>query len=271
MRTLGIFRFKAALAIAFVAPQLVAQVPSAELNPEFQSDLLRYVEDNLPIQNPKQNQFEAQCYEHLLLHAKHYPDELLSRSSSRHVNFAHLFGDDRARYRGKLIHIEGRLRLLRQYDSPDTLKRADQGLEHLFEGWVFADDFGNNPYCVVFSELPSGWIPAESIDRRVEVDAFFFKRYRYEAKDGWRDAPLLIAKTIRATGPPAASASNIWNVPLGALVGVFILIGLTAAAAGSTIWWFRRADRQVRERLAKVRNDVNADRFQFETAPAETE
>jgi hypothetical protein len=271
MRSFGILRFVALFAISCVAPNLCAQVPSADPIPEFHSDLLRYVEDKLPIQNQEQNLYEARCYDQIVLHARRLPDDVLSRASARHVNFAHLFGDDRARYRGKLVRIEGRLRLLRQYDPPETLKGPEAGINQLFEGWVFADAFGGNPYCVVFSELPSDLAPTESIDRRVEADAFFFKRYRYEAKDGWRDAPLLIAKTIRIPLPPAAPTSSVWNVPLGTVVGVFILIGLTAAIAGVTIWWFRRADRQVRERLANVRNEMTADRFQFGPSPAETE
>lgn len=215
----------------------------------FRSDLLRYVEDNLPVQNRNQNQFEAQCYEQMVLHARRTPIELLERHSNRHVNFAHLFGDDRARYRGTLVHIEGQLRMLRQFAPPETLEGLDDGLTALYEAWIFDAEFGNNPDVIVFSELPANIQPGESLNRRVETDAYFFKRYRYGAKDGTRDAPLLIARTIRTVAEPAAVSST------SALAGVATLIAAFVAIAAAVVWWTRRADRRVRRELASVPNE----------------
>jgi hypothetical protein len=230
----------------------------AEPNPYFSSDLLRYVEDNLPVQGASQNRYEAQCYERLLLHARRLPADTLRKASTNRINFAHMFGEDRARYRGALVHIEGRLRRLRQFDPPPTLQGLDEGLTHLYEGWIFVEEYGGNPYCVVCSELPSDLKPAETMDRLVECDAFFFKRYRYNALDGWRDAPLLIAKTIRPiAGTPQKSMSSIWDMPAATMAGVFIVIGLTVAAAAGAVWWYRRQDRVTKERVAQVLNKAD--------------
>jgi hypothetical protein len=226
---------------------------AVEANPYFTSDLLRYVEDNLPVQDANQNRYEAECYERMLLHAHRLPADLLRRASTTRINFAHMFNEDRGRYRGALVHIEGRLRMLRQYDPPATMQGIEDKLTHLYEGWIFVEEFGGNPYCVVCSELSRGLEPSESIDRLVETDAFFFKRYRYAAKDSWRDAPLLIAKTIQPlTAPTVKSASALWEMPTATVVGLMALIGLTIVTAGGTVWWFRRQDRIARREVMRV-------------------
>jgi hypothetical protein len=224
--------------------------PAVEPNPFFKSDLLRYVEDNLPVQNATQNRYEAQVYDQIILHAHRLPIDLLRRSATTRINFAHLFGDDRANYRGALVHITGRLRLLRQLDLPPTLQGLEDGVTHLYEAWIFVEEFGGNPYCVICTELPRGLEPSESIDRQVETDAFFFKRYRYAAKDGWRDAPLLIARTIQ---PIAQSpAGSLWTTPSAALAGVLAVVGGTVVIAGSVVWWFRRQDRIARRQVSEA-------------------
>jgi hypothetical protein len=230
-----------------------AAPPAVEPNPYFSSDLLRYVEDNLPIQGVSQNRYEEQCYEQLLLHARRLPVDLLRRAATTRINFAHMFNEDRGRYRGALVHIEGRLRMLRQYDPPPTLLGIEDGLTQLYEGWIFVEEFGGNPYCVVCSELPKSLEPSETLDRFVETDAFFFKRYRYGAKDGWRDAPLLIARTIRpAVAPAVRSGSALWEMPVATLAGVVVLIGLTVVTAGGIVWWFRRQDRIARQQVTQA-------------------
>jgi hypothetical protein len=166
--------------------------------------------------------------------------------------FAHLFGDDRARYRGALVRVQGRLRLLREMALPPTLQGLDDDLTKLYEGWIFIEGFGENPICVVFSVLPPDLAPAETLDRWVSAEGFFFKRYRYAAKDGWRDAPLLIGKTLTGATPPTRSGSSLWNMPAAAVTGVLIVVGLTVLAAAAVVWWFRRQDRMIRSQVAQT-------------------
>ena len=38
-------------------------------------------------------------------------------------------------------------------------------------------------------------------------------------------------------------------MPVAAVVGVFILVGVTVVVAASTVWWFRRQDRLTRAQV----------------------
>jgi hypothetical protein len=165
------------------------------------------------------------------------------------VTFAHLF-EEPHKYRGEVIHVEGRLRRVRSFDAPKFIEEA-HGIKVLYEGWLFEPDvYGANPRCVVFTDLPPGIVVGEDIDHRVAFDGYFFKRYRYKAGDGWRDAPLFIAPTLTLSF--LSSASPISNGPFsaGTLATGFVgLIVGTAALALVLGWWYCRGDRQVRARL----------------------
>lgn len=241
-----------------------------EPNPYFNSDLLRYVEDYLPIQNASQNRYEARAYEELFLHARRMPADLLRRAAARNVKFYQVFGNDRGAHRGDLMRISGNLGLLRGYDPPPGLRDDAQGLTMMYEGWVFdAEDAGNNPWCVVFSELPDGLTPFEAKSYRrympkVETEGYFFKRYRYGSRDtpqtggreAQRDAPFAIAKTLRVVQPAEVTrpdSGSLWDVSSSALAGMFGMIGAAGAVAVGLWWWFRRDDALARERLRRLR------------------
>ena len=146
------------------------------------------------------------------------------------------------------------MRLLRRYDPPESLLDDPEKITDLYEGWVFIEDYGQNPYCVVASVLPDGLKPAEKLDLPVEVDAYFFKRYLYGARDSRRLAPLLIGKTIiPKSGPVEASQHVVWAAPAAVVAGTFALIGVTAAIGIAVVWWSRRGDRAVRAHLAELR------------------
>jgi hypothetical protein len=234
-----------------------ASVPANDapaVNPKFTNESLRFVEDDAPVRNATQNRDEALAYDLLLLHARRMPTDVLRTAARRDLTFAHLFGPERWKYRGELVHVEGRLRLLRRYDPPESLPDDPDKITDLYEGWVFIEEYGQNPFCVVASVLPDGLKPAEKLDVPVEVDAYFFKRYLYGARDGRRLAPLLIGKTIIAKpGPVETSENAVWAVPGAAVAGTFVLIGVTAAVGVAVVWWFRRSDRAVRARLAELR------------------
>ena len=206
-----------------------------------------------PGANAAQNHDEALAYDRLVLHARQMPADVLAKAARRDLTFAHLFGADRAKYRGDLVRVEGRLRLLRRMDAPDTLRDGTGGVPKLYEAWVFTEDASKNPYCVVVSELPGGLKPAEKLDLPVECDAYFFKRYLYGARDGRRLAPLLIGRTVTPVPEPAGTGANVvWSVPGAVLGATFAVIGLTAAAGAAVVWWFRRQDRQIRARLRQT-------------------
>jgi hypothetical protein len=236
---------------------VLALVGGADPDPKFTSETLASVEDDAPVRNAAQNRDEALAYDLLVLHARQMPADVLRRAARRDLTFAHLFGPERAKYRGELVHVEGRLRLLRRYDPPDTLRDGAWHISDLYEGWVFIEDYGKNPYCVVVTELPGGLKPAEKLDLPVAVDAYFFKRYLYGARDGRRLSPLLIGRTITPLAEPAGQTGGnvVWAVPGAVLAATFGVIGLTAAAGIAVVWWFRRQDGWVRARLQRAHPD----------------
>ena len=162
------------------------------------------------------------------------------------MTFAHLW-EQPGDFRGQVIHVEGRLKRLRQFDAPRPA--AAEGVRVVYEGWVFAEEYFSNPFCVLFTELPPGLRPAEKMEYHVAFDGYFFKRYRYQAGDGLREAPLLIGHTLKLLDAPAADSSLPMSQQfLLLLVGFAVVVILLLVGTG---WWMRRGDRRVQERLAR--------------------
>jgi hypothetical protein len=170
------------------------------------------------------------------------------------VNFAQLW-EEPEKYRGQLIHIEGLVRRVRKFDAPR--QAAAEGVPVLYEGWIFAEHQGSNPYCVIVSELGEGVPIAESISGcRVSFDGYFFKRYRYQA-DKWRDAPLLIGRAvIKAPGAIEGAEEDTSGFGRQLFPAVLIFLGaMVAFALGITVW-FRRADKRAWARIRQVRDSA---------------
>ena len=169
----------------------------------------------------------------------------------RDLTFAHLF-EEPNKYRGQVVHIEGRLKRLRRFDAPRMAVK--QGVPVIYEGWIFGDAYGSNPYCVIATAVPDSIPLGETVEQLVSFDGYFFKRYRYKAGDGWRNAPLLIGHSLRKR-----ESSNASSESDGAFAGL-LLPGLIAVVGGTVVlvigltWWFRRSDRRVRTYLDMTRN-----------------
>jgi hypothetical protein len=220
-------------------------------DPKVDRDLLGGVEDRAPVRSAEENYYEAQAYNYLLVKAHKLPPDILTGNARRDLTFAHLF-EEPDKYRGELIHIEGRLKRLRRFDAPKLAGK--DGVPQLFEGWLFTDTSFNNPYCVIASELSPGVHVGEELDTRVKFDGYFFKRYRYKAAYGrFYDAPLLIGRELSPAGPaspPSEETSSFAHLLLPAFLGV---LGTTAALAVGLTWWFRRGDRRVLAGLQRHR------------------
>jgi hypothetical protein len=218
-------------------------------------DLLLGVEDRAPVRNVDENYDEFQAYNLLLVRAHKTAAGAFAKGARRDLTFAHLF-EEPAKYRGQIVHIEGLLRRLRKFDAARLA--AKEGVPALYEGWVFDAEYGYNPYCVIVTELPKSIQIGEKLDRHVSFDGYFFKRYRYKAADGVRDAPLLIGRTLTpsASQGSAANARAPWldsSTPW--LLIAFLAILLVTAGFGIALTlWFKRGDKKVRTRLDAARD-----------------
>jgi hypothetical protein len=224
----------------------LAQEQQAKVDP----DLLGGVEDRAPVRNVNENYNEFQAYNYLLIKAHSTPQSVLAKAARRDLTYAHLF-EEPAKYRGQVVHLAGQLHRLRRFDASRSV--AKQGVPTIYEGWIYDDRYYNNPFCVVISELPSSVQIGEKIDYPVSFDGYFFKRYRYKAGDGWRDAPLLIGRTLVVTEQPDGSAEADVSFPhllLAAFIGV---VAVSLFLGLGLLWWFGRGDKQVRSRLDAAR------------------
>jgi hypothetical protein len=112
------------------------------------------------------------------------------------------------RFRGRLVALQGTLKRITVYDAPDFL-RARIGLKTLYEGWLAIPPSGE-AVCIVLSHWPDGVPHSGPLDVPVTAAGYFFKRYRYEAQDGWRDAPLLIGCSM--SGQPSTESASVLSM-----------------------------------------------------------
>jgi hypothetical protein len=230
--------------------------PSRSVRPDRQQIAGR-IEDRVPI---GLNPWERQAYNYLVNHARQVPLGELTQAARHDLVYANLMSEP-GQYRGELVHITGRLGRLIKYEAPMGL--WNDGIKTLYEGWIYPNEKdASTPYCVVMSEKPVGIELTEKFDRApfVSCDAFFFKIYRYEAKDARdpnkkvrREAPLFIGRTL-ALATPAKSEDNTDSPLAGTLIpAVLILVAVLIVIFFVLTWWFRRGDRKVQARIREAR------------------
>src|SRR5207253_6925162 len=104
--------------------------------------------------------------------------EVFKIQSKKDVLYTHMIYHPR-KYRGQVIHIDGELRRLRRLDAPALITK--EGLEDIYEAWVYPLGNRFNPLCIVITDLPAGLAASENYSPplRVSFDGYFFKLYRY--------------------------------------------------------------------------------------------
>jgi hypothetical protein len=207
---------------------------------------------------------EVNAFNTFVLDAHRAPAEQLARQAHTDVSFANLVNNGREHYRGWPVRFEGRLLRVRRWEPSRGL--IDSGVTDLYECWMLPDFSSNYPVVFLVSELPAGLKPAEEMSRWVRAEGYYFKHYKYPAKDEQnhpvnRFAPYLIGKTVVPLDTAAGSASLFSGAFLA--VAGSLAFGLLAVTVG-LLWWYRRADRRVIDRL---QGRVTANPFE-EVAPA---
>jgi hypothetical protein len=220
----------------------------AERAPQIDPDILAEVEDKAPVRSAAENYAEAAAYNYVLVQASTTPVTAFAKSARTDLTFAHLF-EEPGKYRGQVVHLEGRLKRLRRFDAPRLA--AKQGVPIIYEAWIFGEAYFSNPYCAIVTSVPDSIPVADTLNHHVAFDGYFFKRYRYQAGDSWRDAPLLIGHALldRESGVSDSSGSVAWLLP-----ALLTVVAATVLLVVGLNWWFHRGDRRVRMHLEMNRN-----------------
>jgi hypothetical protein len=174
------------------------------------------------------------------------------------ITFTHLH-ENPERYRGQVVRAEGLLRRINRYDP--NFEAAQNGVNDLYEAWIFPESLGSYPYCVQFTEWPAGLsrdlLGKDKIDQAISVriDGYFFKKFRYQGSKngGTREAPLVIGHTLRILECPDVLTETKGWVRSLVLVFLVIVAGIIFGVVGLT-YWYRRSDNDIRRRLLRARS-----------------
>jgi hypothetical protein len=220
-------------------------------------DWFTVVKDGQPI---VEGDLESEVYARILTLANFTSDRAMRGKSRSDVTTTHLM-TEASFYRGQVIHFEGHVHLVNRYHPPP--EAAMEGVNDLYEAWIFPDTMGAQAVCVVFTEWPAG-LSRSHLGKgklkdgvRVQVAGYFFKLFGYGTRDRsqpQKKAPLLIAHTITPVGKPPApfAETTAWVKPIIYIIPS-MLVGLIFLAVGLT-YYFRRQDQLLRDRLRLARN-----------------
>jgi len=235
-------------------PMVVQKIPQT---------LLDMVRDDRGIPTAKNDDQEVMAYWEMALVASRTDPEAFRRAADISLTRADLLNQP-SRNRGKVVTLKGRLVRLRKIEP--TAMGAQAGVPRLYEGWIINEAYGANPSVVLVSSLPEGIAPAESMDIDVEVNGFFYKRYRYESAgpgpDGasYRKAPLVMGREIRRI-PMVPVVDSSEKKAMSALLPWFLaLVAGTGGLIAFLTFWMGRRDDRVRKRIKQLRAE-SIDRF----------
>ncbi|HEV8059318.1 MAG TPA: hypothetical protein VGP68_05575 [Gemmataceae bacterium] len=246
---------KLALVLSLLFGQTAFGQNPTEKTTAVDRDLLTGVEDNVPVRNADENFAETRAYDYLLIHAREFSAADLRSQARSDLTFVHLF-EEPAKYRGQLVTLKGRLRRLLRFDPPPLAGK--EGVKNLYEGWLYAGGAFTNPFCILASEIGPDLTVGEKIDREVTFTGYFLKRYRYKAGDGWRDAPLLIGRSIEPVAEVAEPVPSLFgSIYLPVLFGI---LGAALLLALGLAWRLRLGDKKVRNRLQQLREEQGSKR-----------
>jgi hypothetical protein len=235
-------------------PMVVQKIPQS---------LLELVRDDRGIPTAKNDDQEVMAYWEMALVASRTDPEAFRRAADISLTRADLLNQP-SRNRGKVVTLKGRLVRLRKIEP--TAMGAQAGVPRLYEGWIINEAYGANPSVVLVSSLPEGIAPAESMDIDVEVNGFFYKRYRYESAgpgpDGtsFRKAPLVMGRDIRRI-PTVPVVDSSEKKAMSALLPWFLaLVAGTGGLIAFLTFWMGRRDEKVRKTIKQLRAE-SIDRF----------
>jgi hypothetical protein len=205
---------------------------------------------------------EEMAYDFLLHHASKFKEAELQDYARRDVSWGDLRGSGRLGYKLEVIRIEGALRRLRQCDATAYLR--SQGIETVYEAWIFPRREIDEPVCVFLTELPPGLQPQKDLAKElpsywVSVAGYSFKLAQYEQqrlvgrKHVIGAAPVLVSKSLTVLSfPDDQDGGAAWRTAfLPYVIAGFGGVGLSLVGLA---WWYRRGDRAVLATSSGIRN-----------------
>jgi hypothetical protein len=107
------------------------------------------------------------------------------------------------------------------------------GIDRQYEAWLYDNDAGHNPAVVVYLDKPEGLPEGKALVDQELVDGivmtgYFFKIHVYDARDGFRAAPLFLAQKIewypRGERDRSGKGLGYWYCGLGAAAVMIALL-----------------------------------------------
>jgi hypothetical protein len=216
---------------------------------------------------------EKFAYTDAIIKAHRTPLARFRKSVDRDVTFAQLHTEP-ARYRGKVVRIEGYLQRVMRHE-PD-LQEQQAGIKNVYEIWLVNTQHKyNNPALLICTQLPEGVKVTDEVKGDVPVVfmGYFFKKYFYQLVEKGKVIkyypPLMVGHLVynKPTEAAAKESWTGWLLPLfltffaGSLALVFLLT-----------WGFRKADKRVQSRLdASAPPFVAASEPEDSPSPSESE
>jgi hypothetical protein len=180
---------------------------------------------------------EVDAYHQMLATISRLPEDLRREHVDEEVAFTVIMLQP-DEYRGRLVGITGDLHRLNEIPVMEN----DVGIDRLYEGWMYTEDSGNNPWRFVCAALPQGVRSGTlSLPQRIHVEGYFFKRTGYASEGGQHVAPTLLARSFEVLPPPISAAPQMQSQMRNWMLG---LIGLVIVGLGVMIAWFVAADRR---------------------------
>jgi hypothetical protein len=189
---------------------------------------LAAVRDNTPFQ-----QQERDAWYGLFRTLRDHDDRWLSEHATR-VTFVQLDRQPHA-YRGELVSLRGIVRMVAQRAEPV----ASSGIAHYYQVWLQPHDQPDSLVVAYCLELPPEFPTGNKLEEPAVLNGYFFKRWAYQAQDGIRTVPLLLARSIewrrhKPATPPAA-------IRLKPALATIALVLVTALLA---VWTLTRRSRE---------------------------
>jgi hypothetical protein len=152
--------------------------------------------------------------------------DALDHASLGPVTYAQLFRQP-DQYRGQVVAVSGVVRRV----NPIALFPNQWQIERYYQVWLWPSDNPSSPMIVYCLQLPKGFPIGMELAEEVNVTGIFFKRCAYQAKDGLRTAPEILASTLAWRRRPALSPTppEPWAMSL-----------VVVAAALASLWaaWY---------------------------------